>query len=304
MNQDRPVLRLFCGEWSVDVTAGRTWYVGIGSACDVSLPLSGPAEPWFVVRHAGVWSARSVDDRTFLMLNSLEQATDRGVRIGDEPEQELRVRRGGQSVTLRITDPARSLEPAAPVAAFHDSAVSCQPVHGPLVCEADTRGGSAVTAIVRVVDVPSFLGLMSEHRWPGSLTILATRQGARPVRDHAVLLTRTLKVGRSSCELLPAVPHALVGPQASEPLTVFDLLQNSSGRFPPGEIVDKGLLLTTSGTLLQWQRQLERSRELVLSPPPPISGQLKAQVAVVDLPGPTLLPLLVEAVRRLLSGAP
>jgi hypothetical protein len=338
MIQDRPVLRLSCDKWSVDVTAGKTWHVGIGLDCEVPLPLSGPTEPWFVIRHAGVWSARSIDDYTRLTLNRHGQATDRGVRIGDQPVQELHAQRGDLDITLRIVNPTRTLEPAASILRHPDETVAVAGVPKPSEPDAprplrnphhfqSRDGGSgrntsgqkvspvgqpwaAITEdplaqmLSRVEGVPSFLDLMAKHRWPGRLTVLASPAGARPVRDHAVLLTRALKVGRSSHHLLPADPTLLEGPVAPTTLTVFDLLRNRAGRFPAGRITDQGLLLTTSGTLMHWQRALERSRELLLSAPPPISGQLQARVSTAELPEPELLLLLVRTARRLLSGTP
>jgi hypothetical protein len=108
MRQERPILRVSHQGSTIDITPGQPWYVGIGAACNVRLPVRGPAESWFVIRHAGVWTVRAVDEQTSMWLNGTAIPSDRSVRIGTSPSQELYARRGVAEVTLIITAPSAS----------------------------------------------------------------------------------------------------------------------------------------------------------------------------------------------------
>ena len=112
MRQERPLLRVAHQGSEIDITPGQPWYVGIGAACNLRLPVRGPAESWFVIRHAGVWTVRAVDGQTSMWLNGVSIPSDRSVRIGTTPFQELRARRGAADVTLAITVPGAGIPPA------------------------------------------------------------------------------------------------------------------------------------------------------------------------------------------------
>lgn len=368
MERDRPVLRVSHEQGFVDIRAGRASYVGIGSECDIRLPLRGPVEPWFVIRHAGVWTVRAIDGSTQLWVDGRMVPSDRGARVGDSAEQELRVRRGGleTALTLQVAplsppvqehremppaptpapdlapdravssqalapaEPLSLTEPLAPPEPFAPIELSAQPAP-PVPFESPTPMESFVSpysslpqdpygqpsSYVRpdpyrpsdpVVpepaeqpdqqfrDVDTFLQLMATNNWPGWLRIHVVHESGSRSREHVVVLTWSITGGKNTRVLLP--PPAIPIPGAET--TIYHLLRNSDGHFPSGVIEDSGLLLTDWGELLAWRRKLDRKREVIESPPPPLRAGDQVQVCRADLAEADLLALLEVTTTRLI----